>query len=608
MKNDPEKLMIWGFGSHEPLDMYRRGGVLSGGIPGGARWLRQWHNFFDSEESVALLEHLGVNIVHCRFYKGMGWEHEKEDFPAVRAFAERCRKRGIKVLAYVQYSSLYWEILSREIPDLRDWALVDEHGEPRIYGGAQYWRHLPCPSNPRFFEYTCGILRKALDAGCFDGVMFDNIVTYPCYCERCQKAFRKFVKERYDFPFLDPDFIRIPPVGFRTGEIQDPLMQAELAFRQEMLTGIFAGFRKFIKERNPDFILSGNLSLVPQQHYYLGRDEIGFVKQLDVAVSQSGNEVRAENGCVFTQVPELKLARALGVLSLPLNDRAGASPDRRPEFLIARLCEALFGGGIPSERVASRPKRGGKPDLALIEDRKGYLDKLKKLHRDYKKLLDLPHWEPIGILYGKEAMVKSQASVENLVKVQESLMRNHLPWRFVIADSGGVHREDLAGCSTLIIPGTRLLSDKAVADLKAFPGRLLAAGEECGDYDENYMQRAANPFPETEHIPLAGHAILAAGNTTMIRWAADDWREFFPELPGVKLAPECAVDFKCTPEGEITGVLITSPVKCFGGSIELPAGEWTAEVFGGEKRPLAFKGNWAAVPAFDGACVLERRF
>ena len=173
MKNDPEQLLIWGFGNHEPLDMYRRGGVLSGGIPGGARWLKEWHNFFDSDESVAQLEHLGVNIVHCRFYKGMGWEHEKEDFPAVRAFAERCRKRGIKVLGYVQYSSLYWEILGREIPDLRDWAIVDEHGEPRVYGGTQYWRHLPCPSNPRFFEYTCGILQKALDAGCFDGA-FDR--------------------------------------------------------------------------------------------------------------------------------------------------------------------------------------------------------------------------------------------------------------------------------------------------------------------------------------------------------------------------------------------------------------------------------------------------
>ena len=186
-------------------------------------------------------------------------------------------------------------------------------------------------------------------------------------------------------------------------------------------------------------------------------------------------------------------------------------------------------------------------------------------------------------------------------------MRNHLPWRFVVCGKEGVRREDLAGCTTLIIPGTRLLSDKAVADLKTFPGRLIAAGEECGGYDENYMQRAADPFPETEKIPLADHEIIAAGNTTMIRWTADNWRGFFPELPAVKLNPECAADFKCTPDGVIAGLLITSPVKSCGGPVELPPGAWTAEVFGGEKQPLVFRGNSAVIPPFAGACVLERK-
>ena len=608
MKIDPEQLLIWGFGNHEPIDMYRRGGIYTtGGVPGNGLWLKKWHNFFDSDESAALLEHMGVNIIHCRFYKGMGWEHEKKDFPAVRDFALRCRKHGIKVLAYVQHASLYWELMTREVPDLRDWAIVDEHGEPRIYGGNQYWRWLPCPSNPKYFEYTCYILQKAIDADCFDGVMFDNVGTYPCHCERCQKAFREFVKKHYDFDFLDPDYIRIPPRVDWSCELQEPLRQAELAFRQEMLTGLYAGFRKYIKERDPDFILSGNFPLVPQQYLYRGGDDIELVKQFDLMVSQSANEVRVEDGCVFTQVPELKLARALNVPILPLNDNCGATPDRAPEFLIARHCENLFGGGIPAERAASRPKRGGDPDLELIEDRKGYLDKLKKMFKDYKQLLDLPHFEPIGVLYCKEALVKSQESLRNLLKVQESLMRNQLPYRIVPSDGTGVWQKNLEGCTTLIVPGAKLLSDKVIADLKAFRGRLLVAGNECGDYDENYMQRPANPFPETEKIPLTPHEILSTGYLTRIRWTADDWRSFFPELPAVKLNPESVVDFKCTPGGEIAGVLITSAVKSFGGTIELPGGEWTVEVFGGEKQPLAFKDGKAVIPPFGGACVLARQ-
>ena len=609
MKNKLEQLMIWGFGNHEPVDMYRRAGkCTTGGIPGNPLWLEKWHNFFDSDESAALLEHLGVNIIHCRFYKGMGWEHEKLDFSAVRSFALRCRKRGIKVLAYVQHASLYWELMSREIPDLRDWAIVDEHGDPRFYVGTQYWRWLPCPSNPKYSEYMCGILQKAMDADCFDGVMFDNVFSYPCYCERCQNAFRKFVKQHYDFKFLDPDFIRIPPVTDWFCELRDPLMQAELAFRQELLTGLFAGFRKYIKERRPGFILSGNLSLVPQQRLYLGIDDIELVRQFDLIVSQSGNEVKLENGCVVTQVPELKFARAMETLSLPLNDNDGASPDRAREFLIARLCEALFGGGIVAARAAMRPKRGGEPDLELINEHKMYLDILWKIHRDYRNLLELPHFEPIGVLYFKDAMVKSQESTRNLLRILESLMRNQLPYRIVPADGRGVWQENLKDCTILIVPGTKLLSDKVIADLKAFKGRLLTAGDECGDYDENYMQRPANPFPETEKIPLTPHEILCTGYKIRIRWMVDQWRSFFPELPALKLNPESTVDFKCTPEGEIAGVLITSPVKSSGGNIELPAGEWTAEVFGGEKRPVVFKDGKAVIPAFGGACILERKF
>ena len=186
-------------------------------------------------------------------------------------------------------------------------------------------------------------------------------------------------------------------------------------------------------------------------------------------------------------------------------------------------------------------------------------------------------------------------------------MRNQLPYRIVPSDGTGVWRKNLEGCTTLIVPGAKLLSDQVIADLKAFKGRLLVAGNECGDYDENYMQRPENPFPETEKIPLTPHEILSAGYLTKIRWVADDWRSFFPELPAVKLNPESVVDFKCTPEGEIAGVLITSAVKSFGGTVELPGTEWTVEVFGGEKQPLVFKDGKAVIPAFGGACVLERQ-
>ena len=606
--SNSEPLMIWGFGNHEPIDMYRRCGITTtGGVPGNARWLQKWHNFFDSDESAALLEHLGVNIIHCRFYKGMGWEHEKEDFPAVRAFAQRCRKRGIKVLAYVQHATLYWELMQKEIPDLSDWAVIGENGKPEIYAGKEYWRWVPCAANPKFFDYICGILQIAMDAECFDGVLFDNVGTYPCFCERCQRKFREFVKKHYDFHFLDPDFIRLPPVPPLDVELQDPLMQAALAFRMEQQDALYAGFRQYIKSRRPDFIISGNFPLVSQQYgqIHLGGDLVGIARHFDIVMSQTANRVKAVNGCVITQIPELKFVRAQGTTALPLTDNCGATLDE-PLHLVDRLCEALFGGGVLVERAAMIPKRGGEPNLALIEERKATLDEMKHIHREYRELLDLPHYEPIGVIYGKEAIIKSYRSLENLHKVQVALLRNHLPYRTVIADANGLWKQNLAGCSTLIVPGTLLLSDRAVEDLKAFPGRLIVAGDECGDYDENYSQREANPFPDAEKLPLPGHEVLLARFGTHVRQVEDNWRQYFPDMPEVSIESECAVDFKCGADGQIAGVLLTSPIPSAGGSIELAEGSWTAEPFGEASRPIPWADGKVSVPAFRGACIIKR--
>ena len=64
----------WTFGAHEPYTMYRRvGRHCTGGIDGNAQWVQEWLNWFD-EKSPEVMEELGLNFLHSRFYKGMGWE------------------------------------------------------------------------------------------------------------------------------------------------------------------------------------------------------------------------------------------------------------------------------------------------------------------------------------------------------------------------------------------------------------------------------------------------------------------------------------------------------------------------------------------------------
>ena len=166
--------MRWTFGAHEPITMYRRKGVrTTGGIEGGSKWVADWLNWFDTE-SPKLMRELGLNWCHCRFYKGMGWEFEKRDFPNVKRFVDAAHANGVHVLAYVQFMTLYYENMLAEIPNLRDWAARDHEGKMMYYHGGGYYRWVPCISCDEWIDYLVPIMRFAVTEGGFDGVMFDN--------------------------------------------------------------------------------------------------------------------------------------------------------------------------------------------------------------------------------------------------------------------------------------------------------------------------------------------------------------------------------------------------------------------------------------------------
>ena len=254
----------WTFGNHEPISMYRRTGCrTTGGIEGGARWLEDWHHWFDCEECTRTMKELGLNMLHSRFYKGMGWDYESRDFPNVKRFVQNCHKNDVRILAYIQFSTLYYETMLAEVTDLADWVAIDENGRKRTYHSNQYWRWLPCINAPGFEPYLKKMIRIALEEGGFDGVMFDNCYAPPCYCERCTKLFREHLKRipnpeaRFGIPTVDY-VLQPPPSGF--GEVQDPIYQEWLQFRCERMTALFRRLYEFSKECKPSTLFTGNVA------------------------------------------------------------------------------------------------------------------------------------------------------------------------------------------------------------------------------------------------------------------------------------------------------------------------------------------------------------
>ena len=492
----------WTFGNHEPISMYRRvGGPTTGGIEGGAQWLPEWHHWFDSEACTQRMQDLGLNFLHCRFYKGMGWQYESQDFPNVKRFVENCHKRGIRVLAYIQFSTLYQEVMLSEIPDLADWVALDEHGRKRTWHGA-YYRWVPCSNHPDFEAYLKKMIRIALVEGDFDGVMLDNADMPPCYCQRCARLFREHLAhepdpvDRFGIPtvaHVEPP----PPRSSKRGEIQDPIYQEWIRFRTKRLTDLYHRLYASTKSRRPTAIFSANIQNIRRcdmaDRAALNMPDLGDC--FDIYVSQSGNAPGLDGGRIVNRVRELKLAKTLQTPTLALcdTDAAGHAAAAAEGDSLALVEDAVF-GGIPTDRTVLKPD----PQMVSPERLAVHRDLLRRFDRTVRagrKGLAAPAYAPIKILYSREAMMFSQASYEAVLATEESLLRHHVPYGLLLT-SAGAPLTIPGDCEVLLVPDVRCLAESQIDALVRFAqggGRMIVTGK-SGRYDADYRQRPDNPL------------------------------------------------------------------------------------------------------------------
>ncbi|MDZ7619214.1 MAG: hypothetical protein U1E05_19625, partial [Patescibacteria group bacterium] len=452
----------WTFGNHEPISMYRRiGNPSTGGIDGGALWLEDWHRWFDSEDSPRLMQELGLNIIHCRFYKGMGWQFESKDFPNVKRFVENCHAHGVRVLAYVQFSTLYYETMQAEVPDLADWVALDENGRKRTYFSS-YFRWLPCINAPGFEPYLTRMVKIALTEGGFDGIMFDNCFAPACYCPRCVALFREYLarepnpEQAFGIPTVEHV---LPPPPMKHGELRDPIGQRWQAFRCERMTGLFRRLYEAGKACKPSAIMSGNIAAIRRA------DMAGSIAVVttdmqncfDLFVSQSGNEPGVQDGYIINRVREMKLAQAVNTHVLALSDSdAGISQDAESKYVLNLMENAVF-GGIPIDRTVLRAD----PNMVsreLVEFRRPLLKKFNAAIEAGRAGLELPSYQPVRLLYSRESEMLSERAHRAVLMAEEILLRNHVPFGLLPTEAGKELRIP-ADCEVLLVCDQTCLSD-----------------------------------------------------------------------------------------------------------------------------------------------------
>ncbi|NIT61130.1 MAG: hypothetical protein GWN00_34480, partial [Aliifodinibius sp.] len=71
--------------------------------------------------------------------------------------------------------------------------------------GVAGFHSFACANNPHFKRYMKGVVKALVDMG-IDGFYMDHTEGKGCYCQYCNKAFHKFVKEEYPANFVSEKY------------------------------------------------------------------------------------------------------------------------------------------------------------------------------------------------------------------------------------------------------------------------------------------------------------------------------------------------------------------------------------------------------------------
>ena len=607
----------WAWWDWEPIDHYRRSGGMVGAVAGSALWLREWYDRIHSEALVKEMADMGVNLAITHFFKGFGIDHEREAMGLTKRLVEACHRHGIHVLGYTQFRSIYYEAFLNETPTAESWIQRDEQGGLRTWGGA-YYRWTACVSCREFVDY----LKRCIDIGLsevgLDGFHFDNSYAQPCYCPRCQQAFRAWLTERFPEPrdrfgLASFESVRIPPYR-EIGSVRDPVYQEWVRFRCHALAAVMEELNGHIKSQNPDAAILANPAF-PKDPACANARSVSPVlmgKSIDLMWAENGNFPRFEDGCVVSQIRAYKIANACGyqiISTTWLRGQAGSAlalPHTREQIELF-VAEAAAFGGIPGTNWALRAAGGDRvinDDEQLRAPLARGLGFLRDNEQFYAGAEPVAH---VAVYYSAASFeLDPTASNASIAGMEEVLIRHHIPYAVVFTP----HQERLSAYRLLIVANQRCMSQEEVEAIRGFVdrgGQLLVTGE-SGCYDEHFRDRPASPFadlaehegvrlfhdtPEQVEAPAA-HTLkvpLPARHAEL----ASVVLEAQGQVPVRIEAPDhVAAEVSRLPRGDLMVHLVNYATDRYAGDVtlEVEAGQWEAAHllgFGWDNTPVKIK-------------------
>jgi len=519
----PGKLR-WVWGLWEPLMFYRRSAHMAPYSPGNSHWAEEWYLRMHSEEMVAKLAKMGVNIVSTHYYKGFGVRAEAEEMERAARYTELCHSYGVRVLGYHQWATICYETFLDEAPNARDWVQRDREGKLLLYGGSTYWRWLGCQQYEEYVDYLRNVVQRCLTEAKMDGIEWDGTL-YKCHCELCQKRFREHLQAKYADAdvaelFGIPHFrhVRIPTI--ENG--RDPLYHELLAFRREFMTQRLREYNDLIKSINP-------------QAAHVTYDMYGAPPEpqdaIDILVDENHNAAFVQDGVLTTKFRGLKHGSALDriVLSTAWLRAPSRKADQLPDSFeteaqiaafgipVGRLrrCEtgaevkrdvaetAMYGAHMITPTWATR-SMGGR--LAAFEEPELYeaLSLYMDFFRRREELYDIREsLANVAVFRGHSAVTLDFfSSFPCVAGVEQVCLQHQIPFDMLFS----YQLDNLDKYDAIVLAEQTCLSDREIESFRGFVasgGGLVVTGR-TGICDERLRHRRSHPFRDLlEHPRVA---------------------------------------------------------------------------------------------------------
>ena len=262
-----------------------------------------------SPEMVARLKALGVNFVMMHCYKGAGLDAERTSMADAVRFSRMCHDAGMRVGVYNYSGALLWEPLFKELPQAKEWTLLDSGGKPLTYGPATY-RYYWNRNHPAAEAFYHDLVRFSIEEIRTDLVHLDNYVAGPGFDAESVARFRRYLKAGFSPRQLkemgvgDAESARPPAAGSPV-----LLRRAWQDFCSRSLAESFWSVTRYARSLRPDVLMECNPGGVGAAIY--PPVDHGRILQGGEAYWVESGRVGYSNGQLVSRIRNYKAGRAL---------------------------------------------------------------------------------------------------------------------------------------------------------------------------------------------------------------------------------------------------------------------------------------------------------